>query len=70
MLERFWIRRRDVPVLTSRSFLSSLLRSTCSDLMHYMPSSQDPVKDGEQQIRKDFDALYEDMQTAFRNLED
>ena len=31
---------------------------------------QDPVKDGEQQIRKDFEELYENMQTAFRNLED
>ena len=33
-------------------------------------ASQDPVKDGEQQIRKDFDELLENMQTAFRNLED
>ena len=38
--------------------------------MHFFPASQDPVKDGEQQIRKDFDELYENMQTAFRNLED
>jgi V-type H+-transporting ATPase subunit A len=31
---------------------------------------KDPVKDGEAQIRKDFEELYENMQTAFRNLED
>ncbi len=35
-------------------------------LLHF----QDPVKDGEQQIRKDFEDLYENMQQAFRNLED
>lgn len=31
---------------------------------------QDPVKDGEAKIKADFDQLHEDMQTAFRNLED
>ena len=33
-------------------------------------SSQDPVKDGEQKIKADFDELLENMQAAFRNLED
>lgn len=32
--------------------------------------SQDPVKDGEAKIKADFDQLYEDLQQAFRNLED
>ena len=31
---------------------------------------QDPVKDGERKIKQDFDELYEEMQTGFRNLED
>lgn len=33
-------------------------------------SSQDPVKEGEQKIKSDFDQLYEELQQAFRNLED
>lgn len=32
--------------------------------------SQDPVQDGEAKIRADFDQLHEDIQQAFRNLED
>lgn len=31
---------------------------------------QDPVKDGEEKIKKDYDELLEQMQVAFRNLED
>jgi len=31
---------------------------------------QDPVKDGESKIRQDYDELHEQMQQAFRNLED
>ena len=31
---------------------------------------QDPVKDGETKIKADFDELHEEMQTAFRNMED
>ena len=31
---------------------------------------QDPVKDGEAKIKADFEELYEEMATAFRNLED
>lgn len=33
-------------------------------------SLQDPVKDGEEKIKKDFDDLLEQMQQGFRNLED
>lgn len=36
----------------------------------FFPALQDPVKDGEPKIKADFDQLYEDMQQAFRNLED
>lgn len=31
---------------------------------------QDPVKDGEAKIKADYDELYEEMHTAFRNLEE
>ena len=31
---------------------------------------QDPVKDGEAKIKQDYDELHEQMQQAFRNLED
>ena len=31
---------------------------------------QDPVKDGEEKIKKDYDDLHEKLQTSFRNLED
>lgn len=31
---------------------------------------QDPVKDGEEKIKADFEELHEQMSTAFRNLED
>jgi len=50
----------------------NVIREAMSDIMYQLSSMKfkDPVKDGEQQIRKDFDELYENMQTAFRNLED
>lgn len=31
---------------------------------------QDPVKDGETKIKADYAQLFEDMQNAFRSLED
>ena len=48
------------------------IREAMGDTMYQLSSMKfkDPVKDGEQQIRKDFDDLYEAMQTSFRNLED
>ena len=48
------------------------IREAMGDIMYQLSSMKfkDPVKDGEQQIRKDFEDLYESMQTAFRNLED
>ena len=33
-------------------------------------SPQDPVKDGEEKIKRDFEELNEELQAAFRNLED
>lgn len=48
------------------------IREAMGDILYQLSSMKfkDPVKDGEQQIRKDYEELYEAMQTAFRNLED
>ena len=48
------------------------IREAMGDVMYQLSSMKfkDPVKDGETQIRKDYEDLYEAMQTAFRNLED
>jgi len=35
-----------------------------------MGKFKDPVKDGEDKIKGDYEELNESMQTAFRNLED
>jgi len=50
----------------------AVIREAMGDIMYQLSSMKfkDPVKDGEAQIRKDFDELYENMQMAFRNLED
>lgn len=50
----------------------SIIRDHMSDLMYQLSSMKfkDPVKDGEEKIKKDFDELYDQMQQAFRNLED
>ncbi|VDK45841.1 unnamed protein product [Anisakis simplex] len=48
------------------------IRDHMGDLMYQLSSMKfkDPVKDGEDKIKKDYDELLEQMQTAFRNLED
>lgn len=48
------------------------IRDHMGDLMYQLSSMKfkDPVKDGEEKIKKDFEELQEQMQTAFRNLED
>uniref|UniRef100_A0AC34QHI7 H(+)-transporting two-sector ATPase n=2 Tax=Panagrolaimus sp. JU765 TaxID=591449 RepID=A0AC34QHI7_9BILA len=48
------------------------IRDHMGDLMYQLSSMKfkDPQKDGEEKIKKDYDELYEAMQTAFRNLED
>lgn len=45
-------------------------RSKTNTISFSLIESQDPVKDGEAKIKADFDQLYEDLQQAFRNLED
>jgi len=48
------------------------IRDHMGDLMYQLSSMKfkDPVKDGEEKIKKEYDELLEQMQTSFRNLED
>lgn len=50
----------------------SIIREAMGDIMYQLSSMKfkDPNKDGEENIKKDYDALHEQMQTAFRNLEE
>ena len=43
-----------------------------SQIMYQLSSMKfkDPVKDGEEKIKGDYEELLENMQAAFRNLED
>ena len=47
-------------------------RESMSQIMYQLSSMKfkDPVKDGEEKIKADYDELLENMQAAFRNLED
>jgi len=48
------------------------IRESMGDIMYKLSSMKfkDPVKDGEAKIKADYEELYEEMQTAFRNMED
>jgi len=48
------------------------IRDHMGDLMYQLSSMKfkDPMKDGEEKIKKDYDELLEQMTTSFRNLED
>lgn len=50
----------------------TIIRESMGEVMYKLSSMKfkDPVKDGEAKIKADFDDLYEEMQTNFRNLED
>jgi V-type H+-transporting ATPase subunit A len=50
----------------------SVIRDSMGNILYQLSSMKfkDPVKDGEAKIRADFDQLYDDIQQAFRNLED
>ena len=50
----------------------NVIREGLGDVMYRLSSMKfkDPVSDGEENIKKDYDLLYDDMSTAFRNLED
>ncbi|KAF2981630.1 hypothetical protein EK904_001092, partial [Melospiza melodia maxima] len=50
----------------------SIIRENMSEILYRLTSMKfkDPVKDGETKIKADYAQLFEDMQNAFRNLED
>jgi len=50
----------------------NVIRDAMGNIMYQLSSMKfkDPVKDGEAKIKADFDQLHEDLQQAFRNLED
>lgn len=50
----------------------SMIKESMGEIMYQLSSMKfkDPVKMGEAKIKKDFEELYENMQQAFRNLED
>ncbi|KZC13470.1 PREDICTED: V-type proton ATPase catalytic subunit A [Dufourea novaeangliae] len=50
----------------------NVIRDSMGNILYQLSSMKfkDPVKDGEAKIRADFDQLHEDIQQAFRNLED
>nr|QCU54855.1 v-ATPase A [Hippodamia convergens] len=50
----------------------NVIREAMNNILYQLSSMKfkDPVKDGEAKIKADFDQLYEDIQQAFRNLED
>ena len=50
----------------------AVIREAMGNILYQLSSMKfkDPVKDGEAKIREDYEKLSEDMQTAFRNLED
>jgi len=50
----------------------NVIREALSQIMYQLASMKfkDPVKDGEEKIKADFEELHEQMTTAFRNLED
>lgn len=50
----------------------SVIKDSMGNILYQLSSMKfrDPVKDGEAKIKADFEQLYEDIQQAFRNLED
>ncbi|GLH10584.1 V-type proton ATPase catalytic subunit A [Gryllus bimaculatus] len=57
---------------TENKITWNIIRENMSNIIYQLSSMKfkDPVKDGEQKIKADFEQLHEDMQQAFRNLED
>jgi V-type H+-transporting ATPase subunit A len=57
---------------TENKITWNIIRDHMGDVMYKLSSMKfkDPVKDGEVKIKADYDELYEEMVTAFRNLED
>ena len=50
----------------------SVIREAMNNILYQLSSMKfkDPVNDGEAKIKADYEALHDEMQTAFRNLID
>ncbi|KAL5019939.1 hypothetical protein ScPMuIL_002831 [Solemya velum] len=50
----------------------AIIRDQMGDILYKLSSMKfkDPAKDGQKKIKNDFEELHEEMQSAFRNLED
>lgn len=50
----------------------AVIKDSMNNILYQLSSMKfkDPIKDGEAKIKADFEQLYEDIQQAFRNLED
>jgi V-type H+-transporting ATPase subunit A len=57
---------------TENKITWNVIRESMGNILYQLSSMKfkDPVKDGEAKIKADYDELYEQMQQAFRNLED
>jgi len=62
----------ETTALNDNKITWATIRDHLGDLIYKVTSMKfkDPIKDGEARIMADYDALYEEMQTAFRNLEE
>ncbi|XP_040583642.1 V-type proton ATPase catalytic subunit A [Lepeophtheirus salmonis] len=58
--------------LSENKITWGIIREAMGNILYQLSSMKfkDPVKDGEDKIKVDFEQLNEDMQAAFRNLED
>lgn len=56
-----------IKLATNKNVLYNLCFATHPQSDFYF---QDPVKDGEKKIKSDYEELHEELQQAFRNLED
>ena len=62
----------DSTAASEKKITWAIIREAMNDLMYKLTSMKfkDPVDDGQKKILEDYEALNEEMQMAFRNLEE
>ncbi|CAN7951355.1 unnamed protein product [Ixodes pacificus] len=57
---------------SERRITWAIIREALGDLLYQLSAMKfkDPLKEGEKKIKQDFEELFENIQQAFRNLED
>ncbi|KAG0433107.1 hypothetical protein HPB47_020226 [Ixodes persulcatus] len=57
---------------SERRITWAIIREALGDLLYQLSAMKfkDPIKEGEKKIKQDFEELFENIQQAFRNLED